>query len=788
MATEYGTIVRVHADTKTFDEEMNKRYKKIKNKPIDINVRLSERAVEQLNNIDDRFKEIKRTVEQGFKVKKLLDPQEIEKINKEVDKLKNKIEELNNTKTKTKRQERQKNVLIQDYQDQIKELENQKNATEEAYKVTQTFKDKLGETQTVVTYVSESEKILASEVVKSTKVLESKNKSIDEYNTRLKETQKNLQQIAYEETKISKTSGGNKVTETTKRTFSGAEEKTRVYEYEDELGRKVQATTKFIREQGEDWKIVGSTTIRVVDDQIRKEEELIQAKQKEQEITVNFQKQIEKEIAEKNAIAEKNRKLKESIVLREELLKFRDENGNIVSQTSRTNANGQTEIEQIIEKEQEFGVKVQETTHFIEIQKGVLMQVGETTVKVINDEIAQEEKLAQTLETTYEKVERFRDKKTGAEVVQTISIDKDGIETITRLETLTDKFGNTTEKTTVKVRELDGSLKTVSESTKEYTDQIAKEEKWKKEAEENTKRLAKAQEEEAKALQKAKEEREKLNKTVIDTTTKNSSYKKVIDGVLHSVKTISTTTKQYDGTMKTTEKTIDSFKDSQGRLVTTTKELKNGLETTNTVIEDTDKKARRLGQTFGNIVVKVTKFYLASLPVRAVQTAIRETIESVKEFDSALTEFKKVSDLSGKALDDYALKLEKLGELTARTRTEMVQMATEFKRSGYSDEEAASLAQTASLYQNIADEELSAADASSVLISQMKAFIFEADESIHVIDAINEVANKNAVSSGDIGRGLTQAGAALSTYGNTFEETIGLKIRSIKTDLTAGNP
>ena len=34
--------------------------------------------------------------------------------------------------------------------------------------------------------------------------------------------------------------------------------------------------------------------------------------------------------------------------------------------------------------------------------------------------------------------------------------------------------------------------------------------------------------------------------------------------------------------------------------------------------------------------------------------------------------------------------------------------------------------------------------------------------------------NNFAVSSGDIGQGLTAAGAALNTYGNSFEETIGL--------------
>jgi TP901 family phage tail tape measure protein len=77
------------------------------------------------------------------------------------------------------------------------------------------------------------------------------------------------------------------------------------------------------------------------------------------------------------------------------------------------------------------------------------------------------------------------------------------------------------------------------------------------------------------------------------------------------------------------------------------------------------------------------------------------------------------------------------------------------------------------LYQNIADEQLSASDASSVIISQMKAFNITADKSTHIIDSINAVSNNFAVSSGDIGRGLTSAGAALSTYGNSFEQTIG---------------
>lgn len=43
------------------------------------------------------------------------------------------------------------------------------------------------------------------------------------------------------------------------------------------------------------------------------------------------------------------------------------------------------------------------------------------------------------------------------------------------------------------------------------------------------------------------------------------------------------------------------------------------------------------------------------------------------------------------------------------------------------------------MYQNIADEQLSAGEASEFIISQMKAFNITAEDSIHIADAVNEV-------------------------------------------------
>ena len=69
----------------------------------------------------------------------------------------------------------------------------------------------------------------------------------------------------------------------------------------------------------------------------------------------------------------------------------------------------------------------------------------------------------------------------------------------------------------------------------------------------------------------------------------------------------------------------------------------------------------------------------------------------------------------------------------------MVDAASEFKKSGYSEEDSAELARIASLYQNIADEQITAGDSADFIISQMKAFNIEADDAESIINKVNEV-------------------------------------------------
>lgn len=104
----------------------------------------------------------------------------------------------------------------------------------------------------------------------------------------------------------------------------------------------------------------------------------------------------------------------------------------------------------------------------------------------------------------------------------------------------------------------------------------------------------------------------------------------------------------------------------------------------------------------------------------------------------------------------------------------MVDAATEFIKSGFSEEEAESLSLTATMFQNVADEAVSADEAANLLVSQLIAFNMTAGDSIHIIDAINEVANNFAVSSGDLSKTLGIVASSSSAMGNSFEETLGI--------------
>lgn len=78
------------------------------------------------------------------------------------------------------------------------------------------------------------------------------------------------------------------------------------------------------------------------------------------------------------------------------------------------------------------------------------------------------------------------------------------------------------------------------------------------------------------------------------------------------------------------------------------------------------------------------------------------------------------------------------------------------------------------MYQNVADDAISAGESANFIISQMKAFGLEAEDATHIIDALNEVSNTQAVSSADLANNLGKASAAMALGNNTYEQSLAM--------------
>ena len=104
----------------------------------------------------------------------------------------------------------------------------------------------------------------------------------------------------------------------------------------------------------------------------------------------------------------------------------------------------------------------------------------------------------------------------------------------------------------------------------------------------------------------------------------------------------------------------------------------------------------------------------------------------------------------------------------------MVYAAGKFRKNGFNDQDAATLARTAAMFQNVSDGAISAGDSASFIISQMIAFGIEAENAQSIIDKVNEVANRFSVSSGDLSKALGIVASTSSAMGNSIDQTLGV--------------
>lgn len=157
-----------------------------------------------------------------------------------------------------------------------------------------------------------------------------------------------------------------------------------------------------------------------------------------------------------------------------------------------------------------------------------------------------------------------------------------------------------------------------------------------------------------------------------------------------------------------------------------------------------------------------------------MQDSLRIVYQNVVEIDTAVTELRKVSEYTGKSLEEYMGRAAEQAQKLGVSISDYVNSTADWKRLGYSDEDAENLATYSTLLKNVGDGIDDVNTSSSYLISTLQGFGLLADQAEDVVNKIDVVANTQPVTAKDLGEILTRSSAAMSAANNTLEETIAL--------------
>lgn len=203
-------------------------------------------------------------------------------------------------------------------------------------------------------------------------------------------------------------------------------------------------------------------------------------------------------------------------------------------------------------------------------------------------------------------------------------------------------------------------------------------------------------------------------------------------------------------------------------------DIKSGLSGLNAVLTETGKTGKNVWDSLKTGWAKFGSWSMVTRTMMSAWNILKKVKTAVVELDAAMTELKKVTDLSEASYARFKKTASEIAINRGSTLTDVINATADFSRLGFDIGDATEMAEAAIVYKNVGDGIDNISDASQSLISTIKAFGQETYSAMEIVDKFNKVGNEFAISSVGIGDALQKSAAALAAGGNTLEESIGL--------------
>lgn len=170
---------------------------------------------------------------------------------------------------------------------------------------------------------------------------------------------------------------------------------------------------------------------------------------------------------------------------------------------------------------------------------------------------------------------------------------------------------------------------------------------------------------------------------------------------------------------------------------------------------------------------EISRYLIGYSSISRVIQEVRRGLQYVKEIDAAMTELKKVTNETDETYAKFMQDARKTAERVGATTKDIISSTADWARLGYSIQEAAKLSESTQVLLNVS-EFTDVSKATDSLISSVQAFGYTADQSMQVVDILNEIGNNYAISTADLAQSLTKSSGALVTAGGDLAEAAAL--------------
>jgi len=152
---------------------------------------------------------------------------------------------------------------------------------------------------------------------------------------------------------------------------------------------------------------------------------------------------------------------------------------------------------------------------------------------------------------------------------------------------------------------------------------------------------------------------------------------------------------------------------------------------------------------------------------------MREAVNVVKQYDTALIEMMKVSDETRFSLERYQQTLFDTADAIGSSALTLEQSTADWMRIGESLTEAAESAKAAQILMNVSEfQDINSATQALVSASQAYAEL----DKMEIVDKINKLGNEFPIATDQLATALQNSAAALTTQGNSLEEALALVV------------